>query len=88
MNLDIIKNMTNLEDSGQDQYIENYAILAKNILHEQGVSNKYLNTDDASFILSKVIIDLIDNNELSNTTNALIATLRVNHSHDEDLENV
>lgn len=83
---EIIAQMTNLADSGQDAFITNYAELAKQILHEMGVSNKYLATDAAAYILAKVVTDLIEDGNLSNTTNALIATLRVNHPHSEDKE--
>lgn len=81
---DIIKNMTNLADSGQDDFVENYTELARTILYEQGVSMAYLTSTKAEYILSKVVIDLIDNGELSNTTLSIIATLRVNHPHGED----
>ena len=83
---EIIAQMTNLADSGQDAFIKNYAELAKQTLHEMGVSNKYLATDAAAYILAKVVTDLIEDGNLSNTTNALIATLRVNHPHREDKE--
>lgn len=90
MQKDIIANMTNLADSGQDSFIENYTELAKQTLYEMGVSNTYLNSPKASYILGKVVTDLIEDGNLSNTTNAMIATLRVNHPHseDEDEENV
>ncbi len=81
---EIISNMTNLADSGQDTFVENYTELAKQTLHEMGISNKYLATDAAAYILAKVVIDFIEDGNLSNTTNALIATLRVNHPHSED----
>lgn len=81
---EIIKSMTNLADSGQDEFVENHAELAKTILYEQGISNKFLTSSKADYIIAKVVIDLIDNGELSNTTQSLIATLRVNHPHGED----
>lgn len=81
---EIIKNMTNLADSGQDDFVENYSELARTILYEQGVSQKFLSSTKADYIIAKVVIDLIDNGELSTTTQSLIATLRVNHSHGED----
>lgn len=81
---EIIKNMTNLADSGQDEFVSNYSELARTILYEQGVSNKFLQSSKADYIIAKVVIDLVDNGELSNTTQLLIATLRVNHPHGED----
>ena len=80
--------MTNLADSGQDAFIENYTELSKQTLYEMGISNKYLNSESAAYILAKVVTDLIDTGNLSNTTNAIIATLRVNHPHSEDKANV
>lgn len=84
MQKEIVANMTNLADSGQDKFIENYTELAKTTLYEMGVSKKYLNSDNAAYILAKVVTDLVEDGNLSNTTNALIATLRVNHPHSED----
>lgn len=80
--------MTNLADSGQDKFIENYTELAKQTLYEMGISNKYLKSDNAAYILAKVVTDLIDSGNLSNTALSLLATLRVNHPHSEDKENV
>lgn len=88
MENEIIKNMTNLADSGQDEFVENYTELAKQTLYEMGISNKYLNDVKAAYILAKVVTDLVEDGELSNTTNALIATLRINHPHSEDKQNV
>lgn len=81
---EIVASMTNLADSGQDTFVENYTELAKQTLYEMGVSNKYLESNKAAYILAKVVTDLIEDGNLSNTTNALIATLRVNHPHSED----
>lgn len=81
---DIIANMTNLADSGQDQFVENYTQLAYNTLYEMGISNTYLTSDAAAYILAKVVTDLVEDGNLSSTTNALIATLRINHPHSED----
>ena len=80
----IIASMTNLEGSGQDTFVENYTQLAYNTLYEMGISQTYLNSNDAAYILAKVVTDLVEDGELSNTTNALIATLRTNHPHSED----
>lgn len=81
---EIIKNMTNLADSGQDQFVDDYTEMAKITLYEQGISKKFLASQEAQYILAKVVVDLVDNNELSTTTLSIIATLRVNHPHGED----
>ena len=80
----IIASMTNLEGSGQDTFVENYTQLAYNTLYEMGISQTYLNSNAAAYILAKVVTDLIEDGALSSTTDALIATLRVNHPHSED----
>lgn len=83
-----IKIMTNLADSGQDDFIENWVEYAKLQLYEMGVSNKFIDSEKSSYIIAKIITDLIEDGELSTTTNAMIATLRTNHPHSEDLTNV
>lgn len=85
---EIIKNMTNLADSGQDDFVENWTEYAKQTLYEMGVSNKYINSNNASYILAKIVTDLVDDGGLSNTALEMIKSLRVNHSHSEDEENV
>lgn len=80
----IIASMTNLEGSGQDTFVGNYSELAYNTLYEMGISNAYLTSNKASYILAKVVTDLVEDGNLSNTTNALIASLRTNHPHSED----
>ena len=81
---EIIKNMTNLADSGQDEFVENWSELAKLTLYEQGISHKFINSTAAEYIIAKVVTDLIEDGTLSNFTNEMIKTLRVNHSHSED----
>lgn len=88
MQNEIIARMTNLADSGQEAFVEDYTELAKQTLYEMGISNTYLNDTKAAYILAKVVTDLVEDGNLSNTTNALIATLRVNHPHSEDETNV
>ena len=88
MQNEIIARMTNLADSGQDAFVDDYTELAKQTLYEMGISNTYLNDTKAAYILAKVVTDLVEDGNLSNTTNALIATLRVNHPHSEDETNV
>ena len=85
---DIIKRMTNLADSGQDEFVQDWTQMAKTTLHEQGVSNAFLESNEASYILAKVVTDLIEDGNLSNTTLSIIATLRINHPHSEDNDNV
>lgn len=88
MQNEIIANMTNLADSGQDAFVENYAELAKITLYEQGVSKKFINSVEASYILAKIVTDLVEDGNLSKTAESLIATLRVNHPHSEDNSDV
>lgn len=88
MQNEIVANMTNLADSGQDAFVENYTELAKITLYEMGISNTFINSNNAAYILGKVVTDLVEDGNLSNTTNELIATLRVNHPHSEDDTNV
>lgn len=83
-NLTIIGNMTNLADSGQDDFVANWVEMAKLSLYEMGISNTFLNSNLANYILAKAVTDLIEDGNFSNTTNALIATLRTNHPHSED----
>ena len=85
MTKEIVGVMSNLADSGQDAFIENYTELAKVTLHEMGVSNKFLNSNAAAYILGKVVTDLIEDGNVSKTSEMLIATLRVNHPHSEDV---
>lgn len=80
----IIASMTNLEGSGQSDFVENYTQLAYNTLYEMGISNTYLTSNAAAYVLAKVVTDLVEDGSLSSTTNALIATLRTNHPHSED----
>lgn len=83
---EIIASMTNLADSGQDEFVENWAELAKLTLYEQGVSNKFINSSYAAYFLAKIVTDLVEDGNISKTTEMLIASLRVNHPHSEDLE--
>jgi len=85
---EIIKNMTNLADSGQDAFVENWKEMARITLYEMGVSNTFLTSSDAEYILAKAVTDLIEDGDLTATTRTIIATLRVNHPHTEDEENV
>ena len=84
MGNDIIKTMTNLADSGQDEFVNDWAQMAKEMLYEQGVSNTYLNSKKAQYILAKAVTDLIEDGNLTSTTLSLVATLRANHPHSED----
>lgn len=81
---EIIKTMTNLADSGQDQFVEYWTQMAKTMLYEQGISNTYLESENAEYLLAKAVTDLIEDGNFTSTTLSLIATLRVNHSHSED----
>lgn len=85
MQNEIIANMTNLGDSGQDTFVKNWAEYAKLTLYEQGVSNKFINSAAASYILAKIVTDIVEDGTLSKAAESMIATLRVNHPHSEDL---
>lgn len=85
---EIINNMTNLADSGQDQFVENWAEYARTQLYEQGVSHAFINSSKSDYIVAKMVTDLVEDGELSSTTLSMIATLRVNHPHTEDNEHV
>ena len=86
--IEIINNMTNLADSGQDSFVEDWAEYARTQLYEQGVSHAFINSAKADYIIAKMVTDLVEDGELSSTTLSMIATLRVNHPHSEDNENV
>ncbi len=85
MQNEIIANMTNLGDSGQDDFVKNWAEYAKLELYEKGVSKKFINSADAAYILAKIVTDLVEDGEISKTAESMIATLRINHPHSEDL---
>ena len=84
---DVVANMTNLGESGQDSFVQNWTEMAKAMLYEQGVSMKYLESEKASFILGKIVTDLVDDGKLSTTSEEILKTLRTNHPHSEDDEN-
>lgn len=82
---EIVKNMTNLADSGQDEFVRDWAEYAKLKAYEQGISKKFLNSPDAEYFLGKAVTDLVEDGGFSGDLKDLIATLRVNHPHSEDL---
>lgn len=82
---EIIANMTNLGESGQDPFIENWSEYAKLKLYEQGVSRKFLNSPEAAYVLGKAVTDLVEDGGFSKDLESLLATLRINHPHSEDL---
>ena len=85
---EIINSMTNLADSGQDPFVENWSEYARIQLYEQGVSHAFINSAKADYIIAKMVTDLVEDGELSSTTLSMIATLRVNHPHSEDTDHV
>lgn len=85
MQNEIIASMTNLGDSGQEQFIKNWAEYAKLTLYEQGVSHKFINSAGAAYILAKIVTDLVEDGTLSKAAETIIATLRINHPHSEDI---
>lgn len=84
--LEIISNMTNIADSGQDGFVADWAEFAKNLLRERGVSEKYIKGAASAYILSKIVTDMVEDGELSQTAEAFIASLRINHPKSEDRE--
>lgn len=86
MQNEIIANMTNLGDSGQDVFVQNWTEYAKVTLYEKGVSRKYINSTEAAYILAKIVTDIVEDGNLSPAAESIIATLRVNHPHSEDRE--
>ena len=83
-----VASMANLADSGQDAFVADWTEYAKIDLYEKGISNRFLNSASAEYILGKAVTDLIEDGNYSKTTESLIATLRVNHPHSEDNEDV
>lgn len=83
-NTNVIGVMTNLADSGQDEFVQDWTQMAITMLYEQGISNTYLNSEQAQYILAKAVTDLIEDGDFTSTTLSLIATLRINHPHSED----
>ena len=81
---EIIKTMTNLADSGQDEFVQDWVMMAKTMLYEQGISNTFLDSTNAQYLLAKAVTDLIEDGDFTSTTLSLITTLRVNHPHSED----
>lgn len=83
---EIISNMTNIADSGQDGFVSDWSEFAKNLLRERGVSEKYINGATSAYILAKIVTDMVEDGELSKTSATFIASLRVNHPKSEDKE--
>lgn len=81
---DIVANMTNIADSGQDLFVKDQTEFAKQTLYEMGISKTYLESASASYILGKIVTDNVEDGKFSTTTENLIATLRANHPHSED----
>lgn len=84
MQNEIIASMTNLGDSEQHTFVENWTEYAKLKLYEQGVSYKFLNSANAAYVLGKAVTDLVEDGGFSKDLIDLLATLRVNHPHRED----
>ena len=81
---EIIASMTNLAESGQDKFVENWTEYAKLKLYEQGISYKFINSAGAAYVLGKAVTDLVEDGGFSKDLESLLATLRVNHPHSED----
>lgn len=84
--IEIISNMTNIADSGQDGFVSDWSEFAKNLLRERGVSEKYINGATSAYILAKIVTDMVEDGELSKTAETFIASLRINHPKSEDRE--
>lgn len=84
--LEIISNMTNIAGSGQDGFVSDWTEFAKNLLRERGVSEKYISSTASAYILGKIVTDMVEDGDLSNVTESIIASLRVNHPTSEDEE--
>lgn len=84
--LEIISNMTNIADSGQDGFVSDWSEFAKNLLRERGVSETYINGEASAYILAKIVTDMVENGELSRISESIIASLRINHPKSEDRE--
>ena len=79
-----VATMTNLADSGQDAFVAAWTEYVKVDWHEQGVSNKFLNSAAAEYILGRAVTDMIEDGNYSPSTMRLFNALRVNHPHSED----
>lgn len=84
--VEIVSNMSNVGDSGQDGFVSDWSEFAKNYLRERGVSEKYINGNSSAYILGKMVTDLIEDGEISDTAEKIISSLRVNHPKSEDRE--
>lgn len=82
--LEIIANMTNIGDSGQDSFVADWTEFAKSLLYSRGVSNTYIATDAGIRLCAKIVTDMVEDGDLSNITEAMIRDARVNHPHSED----
>lgn len=86
---EIVASVTNLANSGQDTFIEDKAKTAYIILYENGISKKFLDSEEGAYIIGKVTEDLIDAGGVTTFTDKyLIAPLRINHPRSEDEKNV
>ena len=85
MQNEIVASMNNLGDSGQDPFVENWTEYAKLEAYEKGISYKFLNSAAASYFLGKMVTDLTEDGTLSKDAQDMIATLRINHPHSEDI---
>ena len=72
---EIIKTMTNLADSGQDAFVNDWAQMARTLLYEQGISNAFLDSENAQYILAKAVTDLIEDGNLSSSSLSMILSI-------------
>lgn len=83
---EIVSNMGNIGDSGQDSFAADWTEFARELLRSRGVSETYINSTRAAYILGKIVTDMVDDGELSATSEGLIKSARVNHPKSEDNE--
>ena len=81
---EIVASVSNL--NSEEQFTKDKTTQAKIILYENGISKKFLDSEDGAYIIGKVVEDLIDAGGITAFTDKyLLAPIRVNHPHSEDL---
>jgi hypothetical protein len=84
---EIVASTSNLNSN--DQFTEDKATQAKIILYQNGISKKFLDSEEGAYIIGKVVEDLIDAGGITTFTDKyILAPIRVNHPHREDKANV